>query len=155
MTQTFDAAGRRTSLAAALGTTDDFVNDFSYDNLGRMTRVTQQGQSGGNVVAAKRVDLTYNAAGQWDTITRYANLSGTQLVAESSYAYDGTARLTGLTHAKDTTTLADYDWAFDEGNGRACCFRSQNLVRHKMTKRNEFPQGTAGDTRGRLFGTRR
>ncbi len=34
---------------------------YTYDALHRLTRLDQAGQSGGNVVAEKRVDFAYNA----------------------------------------------------------------------------------------------
>jgi len=33
------------------------------------------------------------------------------LVATSTYTYDGIGRLTNLAHAKDATNLANYTWA--------------------------------------------
>ena len=73
------------------------------------------GVSGGNAVAERRVSLVYNAAGQFTGIDRYKALDfrSANLVAESSYGYDGIGRLTDLTHVHDTTTIADYDWTFD------------------------------------------
>ena len=56
MLQQFDDAGRRTR-AAAIGAIDDFVNDYEYDDLGRMIGLTQQDQAGGNAVADKRVEF--------------------------------------------------------------------------------------------------
>jgi RHS repeat-associated protein len=116
LNQTFDSASRRTSLFAAIGSTADFKNDFGYDNLNRLTVLTQQGQSGGNTVADKRIDLAYNADGQTSTITRYANLTGTQLVAATTYGYDGAGQLTSLVHAKAATVFAGYGFAFDAAN---------------------------------------
>jgi len=75
---TSDAASNRTRLAAAIGASADFVTEFSYDNLQRMTGIQQHGVSGGNAVADKRIDLAYNAAGQFSAISRYANIAGTQ-----------------------------------------------------------------------------
>ena len=60
----YDANSNRTSLATTVGSNADFKNEYLYDNLNRMTRVTQQSQSGGNAVATKRVDFAYNALGQ-------------------------------------------------------------------------------------------
>ena len=51
--QQFDADGDRTQLAATIGTTADFVNNYGYDDYGQMTQVTQSGVSGGNSVAEK------------------------------------------------------------------------------------------------------
>lgn len=113
LSNTFDAASRRTGLSATINSTADFANAYSYDNLGRMTQVTQQGQSGGNTVAAKRVDLTYHANGQFSTISRYANLTATQLVAITTYSFDQANRLTSLTHTRGAASLAAYSWTFD------------------------------------------
>jgi hypothetical protein len=63
-----------------------------------MTQVIQQGQSGGNAVAVKRVDLTYNAAGQFDVISRFQSTTAAAPVATSHYGYDGMGRLTDLDH---------------------------------------------------------
>jgi hypothetical protein len=38
--------------------------------------VALSARTGGNAVAEKLVDFTYNAAGRWDTITRYKDLDG-------------------------------------------------------------------------------
>src|SRR5690606_31756193 len=73
MAQSFNANSSRTQLAATIGSTADFVTDYSYDALQRMTRIEQQDVGGGNAVADKRIDLAYNAAGQFSGISRYAN----------------------------------------------------------------------------------
>ena len=67
-------------------------------------------------MAEKRVDFTYDAASQWDTITRYADLAATDLVATGAYGYDLAGRLTSLTYTKGQTRLADYSWSFDAAN---------------------------------------
>jgi hypothetical protein len=110
---TFDADSRRTQAAFSIGGTGDLVNNYAFDNLGRMTRVEQTSQQGGYTVAPKRMDFAYDAASQWDTITRYANLAGTQLVATSDYTFDSASRLTALAHAKGGNTLASYTWSYD------------------------------------------
>ncbi len=112
----YDANDRRTTTAATLGGTADYRNAFAYDNLGRMTRVEQSSQTGGNAVAAKRVDFAYDAADQWQSITRYADLAGAQLVAQSSYGYDRAGRLTSLSHVQGGNTLAEYGWSYDRAS---------------------------------------
>ncbi len=115
----FDAAGNRTALRAAIhnGSSydDDLENTYTYDALHRLTRLDQAGQSGGNVVAEKRVDFAYNATGQFTDIDRFKDLDGgsTHHVVETDFVYDGLGRLTDLTHTHDTTTIADYGWTFD------------------------------------------
>jgi YD repeat-containing protein len=86
MQQTFDTAGNRKQRKALLGGSGDFVNDYLYDNLHRMTSVMQSGAVGAGV-AEKRVDFTYNVLSQFETITRYADLAGQERVATSIYDY--------------------------------------------------------------------
>lgn len=73
----YDAASCRTSLSAEIDGTDDSLNTFDYDNLGRMTQIDQDEQSGGNSVSEKRVDFSYNDLGQYSPIVRYADVAGT------------------------------------------------------------------------------
>ena len=113
LTMGYDALRRRTSLSASVAGTADFADAYSYDALNRMTQVTQQGQAGGNTVGVKRIDLSYNAAGNFAGVSRYANLAGTQLVASTTYGYDNDNRLTSLSHDKGATNLASYSWSFD------------------------------------------
>ena len=78
-----------------------------------MTRIEQSGQAGGNAVAGKRIDLAYDAASRWQTITRYADLADTKLVTQSDYTFDTAGRLTALAHLQGATTLADYARTYD------------------------------------------
>ncbi len=64
-------------------------------------------------MADKRVDFTYTADNQFDTIKRYSDLTATTLVATSTYGYDADLRIDSLTHVKGGTTYADYAWAYD------------------------------------------
>lgn len=80
-----------------------------------MTRVDQQ-SNGGNSVAEKRVDFSYNALGQFTTIARYKDIDGgsTNEVATSSFSYDALDRLTDLAHKKGGSNLfTPYSWTFD------------------------------------------
>jgi hypothetical protein len=107
MSQTSDAVGNRTGLSANFGGTLDFVNVYQYDNLDRMTQVTQTSQSGGNAVADKRVDLSYLDNGLLATISRYSGLSTSDPVAESTYGYGGVcARYRTIATAAETETWA-------------------------------------------------
>ena len=73
------------------GQAANLQNAYSYDNLGRMTRIEQAGVEEGNAVAEKRVDFGYNAAGQFTSIIRYKDTSGGggNLSAETTFGYDG------------------------------------------------------------------
>jgi hypothetical protein len=96
----YDDAGRETSLSATVAGTLDFLNNSTYDANSQLTQVTQQGQSGGNTVAAKLVNFAFDHDGRLTTLTRYANLAATQLVATSTYGYDANANITSLSHDK-------------------------------------------------------
>lgn len=60
--------------------------------------------------------MAYDAASQMLSLTRYSDLAGTQLVADSSYEYDDFGRLINLTDAQGDITLAAYNWVYDEAN---------------------------------------
>ncbi|MHB9048515.1 MAG: RHS repeat-associated core domain-containing protein, partial [Pirellulales bacterium] len=113
--QKYDAGGNRTQLAATIGTAADLVNDYQYDNVGRMRLVTQGTQTGGNVVAPKRVEFGYDAASRPQTTTRYAALTQDDLVATTYYAFDDASRLTGMVHVLPGTPVQalSYAWTFD------------------------------------------
>jgi YD repeat-containing protein len=117
-----NAAGSVTEIAATIGSTADFLNTLTYDNLQRVTRLEQTDQAGGNAVADKRADFSYDASGAFTRISRYADLAGTEHVASSHFAYDGIGRLSRLTHSTSTTApgsgfgsnaLAGYAFTYD------------------------------------------
>jgi RHS repeat-associated protein len=82
----------------------DFVTQYEYDVLGKTVGIAQ---------GAKRVDYTYNAAGQRMSTSAFA---GTSKVFDTVYGYDGTGRLTDLTHANGNKVFADYDFGWDAAN---------------------------------------
>src|SRR6185503_579464 len=106
MANTFDASSNRTQLAATIGSTADFVNDYSIDNLTRNTRIERHGVSGGNTVAETRIDLAYSADSQFDTIDRYTDLAGEHLAVTTAFGYDLMGRVTSLNHSQGETELA-------------------------------------------------
>ena len=72
LTSQFNAQGERTSLAATISGTADFINSYGYDNLSRLNQITQQEQSGGNAVQAKSIYVGYDNAGDISEID-YSN----------------------------------------------------------------------------------
>jgi hypothetical protein len=96
----YDQLGRQTSLSATVAGTADILNSYSYDVLNRLTTETQAQQTGGNSVAAKRVNFAYNADGQSTSLSRYAHTAGTNLVATSIYGYNGVGSITSLSYDK-------------------------------------------------------
>jgi hypothetical protein len=113
LTNCHDADGNRTSLAAKVGSTADFVNDYSYDDLNREPQVTQGASTvtGHDAVDSKLVNFTYNADGQFAWIDGFNDLIGSSAdrLATSDYGYDADCDITSLTHASSTgsTTYAD------------------------------------------------
>jgi RHS repeat-associated protein len=115
LTDTYDNIGRLTRVDSTVNGNWDLADRYTYDSDSRVTKVEQfyGGPSGGGSVAPKRVDLAYDALGRYTSITRYEDLSGTLLVATSTYGYDADSRLTSLDHKKGTTNLANYTWTYD------------------------------------------
>ncbi|MHB8974460.1 MAG: RHS repeat-associated core domain-containing protein [Pirellulaceae bacterium] len=116
LTSVYDAAGNRGSLSATVAGTADFLNTYTHDALDRLTRVDQIGQTGGNSVAEKRVDLAYNAIDKFTSIARYKDTDGgtTHEVATAGYGYDSLGRLTSLAYTKGGTNLfTPYSWTYD------------------------------------------
>ncbi len=93
----YDAAGRRVRYEVDINGTDDFVNDYTYDSLGRVVKITQSGVSGGNTVSEKRADFGYSDDNTKATITRYADLAGENMVAATDQAFDQMGRVTNGT----------------------------------------------------------
>ena len=128
LTSAYDANGNRTSLSAEIDSTGDFLNTYSYDALNRLTRVDQEGQTGGNTVNEKRVDFQYNALGQYTEIARFNDTAGgtANEIATSTYTYDTLGRITGLEYENGGTDLfTPYSWSYDSLN-RVTQFVSQD-----------------------------
>jgi RHS repeat-associated protein len=109
LTYTYDPTSNVLSVSDTIGGQPGAVTAYEYDALHRMDRVTQSGSG----VQPKRVDLAYNSLGQFDSIRRYSDLAGTQLVVASQYQYDALNRLTSLTHNNATSTVAFYNFSYD------------------------------------------
>ncbi len=118
--------GNRTQLAATIGAEGsanyDFVDNYQYDSLfGQMSQVTQQSFTGtvptgdtADVVAPKSVTFGYDNAGEFFTISRYADLGQTELVAQSTYGYDNLGEITSLNYSDGQgNPLDDFAWTYD------------------------------------------
>jgi hypothetical protein len=117
--RTYDLVGNRTQLFASIGGQLDFVNNYTYDGLDRITKITQSDQVGGNAVAHKQVNYTYNLLGQMTQVNRYQSLTTTgEPVLRSVYSYDSANRLTSVAHRNissggSATLLDDYNFTYD------------------------------------------
>jgi RHS repeat-associated protein len=108
----YNPAGQRTEMAATIDGTPDFVDDYSYNAAGQVISVTEHGVTGGDAVANKEIDLTYNDAGELATVDRYQD---GVLAVEGDYTYDSAGDLTGLVYHQDDTVLASYAWTYSGG----------------------------------------
>ncbi len=101
------AAGNRTQLAASIGGTNDFVDNYQHQSvLGQMSQVTQT-SNGGTALAAKTATFQYDLQGEFTFVTRYQNADATaNLVAQAAYLYDAEGDVTSLVYSQGSTTLA-------------------------------------------------
>jgi RHS repeat-associated protein len=84
-----------------------------YRSDSAITQITQQGQTGGNTVAAKVVNFAFDNDGRVTSISRYANLGATQLVDTSTYGVNANSLLTSLSEDKGATNFTSYTWSYD------------------------------------------
>ncbi|KAI9129302.1 FG-GAP-like repeat-containing protein [Acaryochloris sp. CCMEE 5410] len=112
LTYTYDAVNNMLTVTDTIEGQVSGLEEYTYDALDRVIRLTQSG----NGVTEKRVDFAYDVASQMTGSTRYADLAGTQLVAQSDYTFDLAGRLTNLTHSRDSVVIADYRWDYDAAN---------------------------------------
>ncbi|MEX2139421.1 MAG: RHS repeat-associated core domain-containing protein [Pirellulales bacterium] len=110
--EVWDILGQRTELRATVGATADFKNNYTFDNLGRITQITQQDVTGGRTVADKRVVYNYNAAGDVLNMGRHSHLTSQSLIIASQYGRDAVGRVTSSQHFKNSQ-LAAYTSTFD------------------------------------------
>lgn len=108
----YDGNGNQTNLAAHVNSALDCTTARVYDALGRLTQITQVGPA----AATKRVDLSYDAAGRLESVSRYANLAGSQPSVQSTYEFDPADRLVQLKHTAGMTTVASYSLTYDADN---------------------------------------
>ena len=115
LNQTYDALGRQNTLSATINSIADFVNTYSYDTAGRMSKITQTdgNSSAGYAVKDKRVDMNYDSVGRFTSIARYESLTTTNSVATSNYVYDNAGRLTSLQHVAQSSSIAGYTYTWN------------------------------------------
>jgi hypothetical protein len=70
----------------------------------------------GTGVDDNRVDFTYAPVEQFEFISRYSDLAGNNLVANTTYTYNDHNRLDRLGHSNGSSEVAFYDFAYDDRN---------------------------------------
>ncbi len=85
----------------------------SPESPGRVTSIQQHGSTD---VADKRIDFTYDADGQYNTITYYNNCDGllAHVVMTATYNYNDVGQLTGLVYRdQGSTVIRSFGWTYD------------------------------------------
>ncbi|MEM1061878.1 MAG: hypothetical protein AAGJ97_06060, partial [Planctomycetota bacterium] len=108
---TYDLVGNVLSVTDTVAGTAGATTAYLYDDLDRVTRITQDGVN----VEEKRADYVYDVTSQLKSISRFADIAGTLGVADSEFTYDDRFQLTDLDH-KDPAdaVLAFYDFTYDD-----------------------------------------
>jgi hypothetical protein len=88
------------------------VTNYDYDALNQVIQISQFC----NNVANKRVNFTYDAVGNYQTIHRYGDLEGTNLIVSSDFEYDGANRLTNFNHSNSNSRLNFSEFSYDGAN---------------------------------------
>jgi YD repeat-containing protein len=107
MSYSYDNVGNVLSMTDTINGNLGVTTTRQYDALNRLT-VNAQGN--------KRVDYAYNAISQIINKKRYSDITGTNLVAETSHIYDSINRLTNITHSKGANTISSYAQTYDAGS---------------------------------------
>ncbi|MEG3838505.1 RHS repeat-associated core domain-containing protein, partial [Microcoleus sp. Z1_C3] len=102
---TYDSEDNLLSVSDTINGAAKGTTAYTYDNLNRVSRITQSG----NGVASKRVDFGYDNIGQIQSVNRYSDLNGSQLVRGTTYTYDAKNRLDVLSHGSGVSHDLDYD----------------------------------------------
>jgi RHS repeat-associated protein len=104
-------------MSATIGSTLDYLNDYDFDDLNRLTLITQTDQSGGNTVTDKRIEFDYNALGQFSEIRRYEALTAGGVELQTQFGYDSQNRLERIEHREkhsgNYTRLHQYEFDYD------------------------------------------
>jgi RHS repeat-associated protein len=109
LTYSYDAAGNRLSTSSTINGSPGPVTASTYNALNEAVQITQSGPG----VSAKSVTLGYDANGNLSSLNRFADLAGTQPVAQTTYGYDALDRLTSITDQSGATPLDSEQVGYD------------------------------------------
>jgi YD repeat-containing protein len=120
LTYGYDANGNRTSLDDSKGG----LVSYTYDVRDELVTLTLSGTG----TSAERVDFGYDVALRMTTLTRYADLAGTQTAMQSVYGWDSADRMTTITDKNSGgTQVVSYGYSYDAANRVTQELRSWNV----------------------------
>ncbi len=116
----YDNNGNRLELRATIGGTADFVNSYTYDDLGRLTELSQFNAPNGNFVAQKTVGLAYRPDNSLARISRFgipvSDPNGQQYdamaLAISTFQYDAKGHITDINHQLQDGAQRNHHWTY-------------------------------------------
>jgi RHS repeat-associated protein len=121
LTYSYDASSRVTLRSDSKGG----VLTYVYDNADRLTSEKLTGSG-----SAARVDLGYDNRNELTSLTRFADVAGSNLVGTTVYSYDDAQRLTSIVNKTGAaTTLSYYQYTLDNaGRSTQEAWQSQNTT---------------------------
>ncbi len=131
-----------------LQTTDpqiDLRNEYTYDNLHRLSSILQTRGDDDTNATEKLVQFTYNAADDLVHIARYADRAGEAPIAQTAYEYSLNSDLTHLVHSA-TDILAEYHWNRDSA-GRLSEVNSlaDGTTEYSYDRRDQLTESVSGN----------
>ena len=116
--RTYDAIGNLLSTTDTINGLLGGTNAYSYDALDRLTKLTQSRVVGStSPISEKRVDIAYNALGQFASLSRFSDVGASRSVATTSFSYDTLNRLTDISHRNPVDALLNsYVFAYDSAS---------------------------------------
>lgn len=139
---TFDAVGNILTQTDTINSVVGATTTSAFDSLNRVTQLVQTGAG----IAAKRVNIAYNALGQTTSLARFADSDGQLPVAVSSFAYDTLNRLTSLSHLNAAdATLNSFSYQYDSASRIAQIADIDGAANFVYNNRDELTTVTNAD----------
>ena len=132
LTSAYDNNGNRKTLAATIYGTADFTNTYGYDYLGRMTSVSQAGQTGGNTVVSKSAEFQYDLDSRLTNVGYYQSADNSVPVMNSVQTFDHNSNLLTSTYFTGATTsgsaLDAFAWTYDADSRVTAAFTMNDMA---------------------------
>ncbi|WP_345683373.1 LamG-like jellyroll fold domain-containing protein [Novipirellula caenicola] len=105
---TYDLGDQLTSIAQSVPGNSDVTTNYSYDDAGRIQEIVQSGPS----ITTKRVEYERSQYGQVIGLDRFLGTATAPSVS-TDVLRDAIGRRTAISHRQGNTILADYSYTYD------------------------------------------